>query len=744
MKTLFTFLFILIVGVLFAQQNISNARNSLGQTVTVSGIVTNGSEFGIIRYIQDNTAGIAAYGDKISNVKRGDSITISGTVKAYNNLLEIDPINSVTVHSSGNSLPKPKIISIDEIGEDYEGQLIQINKVKITNTNGTFSGSKNYEFSENGRTGELRINSNSSIVGEVIPTDEFNLLAICSQYSFSTNDTRSGYQLLPRDMNDLISVSAINILTPLEISTILTNNITLNWKTDITSSSQIRYGNLREVETLTQIVSGNSVEINGKFQHEVQINGLSPAAIIYAQAFSVSGNDTAFSAIGAFATQSNSSGEIKVYFNTPVDETQSTGILAQNIDNAMEDTLINYINRAEETIDLCIYNFNNSGLSDVSAALNNAAIRGVRIRFITSGSTAHSGVNDLNNNIPVVESPFGSDDGIMHNKFAIFDAHSENANKPWVWTGSLNISYDQVNTDAQNILFIQDQTLAKVYEIEFEEMWGSDNNTPNLAKSKFGASKTDNTPHELFIGGNFVESYFSPSDNTNQKIIDAIKTAENDLQVETMVITRTDIALAIKEMYEKGVDVQMLTNYSNDNSETVNNILNETLPNGKYISDNAVNGILHHKLAIVDANFAASDPQVITGSHNWSNSANERNDENTLIIHNAEIANQYFQQFAYRFGENGGSLHVSASSLNEIDINVYPNPFSEKINIISAIPIKEIKVFSVEGEIIYVRNKNISLKSTIDLLDLDEGLYILHLKNANGEVSYFKVIKVKQ
>ena len=741
MKTLFTFLFILIAGVLFAQQNISNARNSLGQTVTISGMVTNGSEFGIIRYLQDNTAGIAAYGDKISNVKRGDSITISGTVKAYNNLLEIDPINSVTVHSSGNLLPKPKIISINEIGEDYEGQLIQINKVKITNANGTFSGNKNYEFSANGRSGELRINSNSNIVGQVIPTDEFNLIAICSQYSFYTNDTRTGYQLLPRDMNDFISVSTINILTPLEISTISTNSITLNWKTDVTSSSQIRYGNVREIAALTQIVSGNSVEINNEFQHEVQINGLSPADIIYAQAFSVSGTDTAFSAIGTFATQSNSSGEIKVYFNTPVDETQSTGIIAQNIDNAMEDTLISYINRAEETIDFCIYNFNNGGLSDVSAALNNAANRGVRIRFITSGTTAHSGVYDLNNNIPVIESPNGTEFGLMHNKFAIFDAHAANANKPWVWTGSLNISYDQVNTDAQNILFIQDQTLAKVYEIEFEEMWGSDSDLPNVVKSKFGASKTDNTPHKLFIGGNFVESYFSPSDNTNQKIIDAIKTAENDLQVETMVLTRTDIALAIKELSEMGVDVQMLCNSSSDNTETVNNILNETLPNGKYIFDNAVNGILHHKLAIVDANFAASDPQVITGSHNWSNSANERNDENTLIIHSAEIANQYFQQFAYRFAENGGDLYVSAERTDLGNLMVYPNPTVKNIRIAAQQKMAKIILFSAKGEIIEEIIPGNQLQQTIQMESAPAGIYILKISTENGKQNSYKIIK---
>ena len=35
---------------------------------------------------------------------------------------------------------------------------------------------------------------------------------------------------------------------------------------------------------------------------------------------------------------------------------------------------------------------------------------------------------------------------------------------------------------------------------------------------------------------------------------------------------------------------------------------------------------IHHKYAIVDANFANSDPIVITGSHNWSNNAENNSD----------------------------------------------------------------------------------------------------------------------
>ena len=79
-------LFIFSTG--FTQNTILEARQmGVGAVVTVTGIATNGPELGIIRYFQDNTAGIAAYGSMIGTVNRGDSITVTGTLKNYNQLL---------------------------------------------------------------------------------------------------------------------------------------------------------------------------------------------------------------------------------------------------------------------------------------------------------------------------------------------------------------------------------------------------------------------------------------------------------------------------------------------------------------------------------------------------------------------------------------------------------------------------------------------------------------------------------
>lgn len=633
-----------------AQTTILQARGmAAGTVVTVKGIALNGSELGIIRYMQDNTAGIAAYGALTSPVQRGDSITVTGTLKVYNQLLELDPVTSVVIRSSGNTLPEPVVLTPAQITEPYEAMLLKVNDAVFKDA-GLIFAQKKYEFTANGETGYIYVKTGQNIVGTAIPSGQVNITAVCSQFDYA--DPNAGYQILPRDLNDLHQTSSIYLLGTLTNTTFTKTELDFSWTTNIAGTTEMFYGT-SEGTVKTNKIAGTG----GATTHSISLSGLSAGEVTWVQAFSVTGSDTAKSAVRPFATISNSSGDIKVYFNTPADHFYSHGTDAIYLQNAIDDTLISYINRAKYTIDLTMYNFNNQGISNISDALKAAANRGVRVRVIGCGTTANLGIDELvGSAVNLLVGPDGSNRlGIMHNKFILFDAYSTDQNEPLVWTGSTNLTDTQINLDANNVIIIQDQSLARSYQIEFEEMWGSSGAVPNATAARFGSKKKNNTPHEFVINGKRVECYFSPTDGVNARIVEVINSADNDLSIATMLITRIDMANAIKARFTAGVATNIITNAKGNNDANVNTLLMAALGT-HYTFDDVSSGIMHNKYMIVDENAPDSDPLVFTGSHNWSAAADNENDENTLIIHDATLANVYYQNFVPRFVLNLGVL----------------------------------------------------------------------------------------
>jgi phosphatidylserine/phosphatidylglycerophosphate/cardiolipin synthase-like enzyme len=629
-------------------ESIADAKaKGAGTEITVSGVVINGDELGVIRYIQDASGGLAIYDpDKMGDTELGDSITLTGTLVDYNNLLEIQPVASIVVEKNNAQLPVPLILTPAQLGEAYEGMLVSIESAVFDEAGSTFASKTNYDFSSAGEAGVIRISDDASpFIGTVIPSGETDITGILSQFY----DT---YQILVRTATDITSASSINFLSAPVLSMLSTTGFTLSWETEIEGTTEMFYGNTPDLELGKQVAAGTGTS------HEISVTGADASQLFYVFPFSVSGDDTAKVNTQIYITQSNSSGDMKAYFNRPVDNTVSSGTDAVQLDHLIDDTLINYINRAQESIDFTIYNFNNTGISNIADALNAAHDRGVMVRVVYDINQANFGTDELNSEIGKMASPVSEYPiyGIMHNKFVVFDALSDNPDLPIVWTGATNFTDGQINTDPNNVVVIQDKSLAIAYRLEFNEMFGSEGAQPNAGASRFGPDKLDNTPHEFIIGGHRVESYFSPSDNTHSKILATLKSADTDLSIATMLITKTDLAYAIRDGFEAGVKTEVLVKDEASCDETVVSVLKNSLQDKFRVSGEA--GIMHHKYAIVDQSDADSDPIVLTGSHNWSNSAQYRNDENTLIIHQQDLANQYYQEFVNRF--KAGLLLVDA------------------------------------------------------------------------------------
>jgi len=410
----------------------------------------------------------------------------------------------------------------------------------------------------------------------------------------------------------------------------------------------------------------------------------------------------------------------------------------------LDDTLISYINACSATLDIAIYNSSSpSATTGIVGAINAAFARGVQVRLIYDGSTSSTMIPLLNPAIPILASPTDTAYGIMHNKFVIFDANASDANKPLVWTGSTNWTTAQIDgPDRNSVIVIQDQALALGYKIEFEEMWGSSTMTPDPALSKFGPDKINNTPHTYNMVGNIVNSYFSPSDNVNSKIIATINTANTDIDVATMLVTRSDIANAIINKYNAGVtDTNLVVDSQNPSGNQITALQSGLAPNHAVVYSGS--GIMHHKFMVVDNYNSASDPLVLLGSHNWSSSAENKNDENTLIVHDLNVANQYYQAFAYLYLFAGGTLGIDQNQYED-NLVVYPNPSNGIFSIDSTgnsiFSDVNVDVYDVLGKRIYNnRFSNLSHES-IDLTSQATGIYLINVQS-DTKVTHFKVLK---
>jgi hypothetical protein len=177
-------------------QTISQVRNlGIGQTVTVTGVATNGSELGNIRYIQDGTAGIACYGSSLSSVQRGDSITATGVLFDFSGLLELSPTNSFVNHGAG-VLPQEQTIPFSSGTEALEAQLVRFDNVTFVQT-GTFAtGNSTVQVSNGTATFDVRINGSTNIDGTAIPTGPISIIGELGQFN-------ANYQIIPRNLLDI-------------------------------------------------------------------------------------------------------------------------------------------------------------------------------------------------------------------------------------------------------------------------------------------------------------------------------------------------------------------------------------------------------------------------------------------------------------------------------------------------------------------------------------------------------------
>lgn len=695
MKNIILLSILFLVNLLSAQtiaeiQGPGAATPFADQVVTTSGIVTavNGTGY----HIQDGTAvrsGIYVY-DQDNAPALGDQVEITGMVTEFFNLTEIVDLTAFNILSSGNPLPAPVELSTAEVSqEDYEGMLVKVNQATCSNADLGFG-----EFELNDGSGACRVDDLYYLF-TATEGEDYN---VTGPLHFSFDN----YKIIPRNEADIENANPLFFTLNPKEKDLTTSSITVSWETNIPANASIEYG-------LSPNNLGFSItDNNPSTYHEIVIQNLQPATIYYVRPLSsVDGNNTTTKTL-VMCTQSESTGTIKAYFNHPVDEsvaTTSNAIYTASI----TDTIVRYIDLAQSTLDFTIYEAQSI---EIANALNAAHDRGVAVRVISDDEGDNDILLDnLNAAIPVIE---GNADGIMHNKFMIVDQND--VDNSWVLTGSMNHTVGNLGWDYNNIICIQDQSLARGYALEFEEMWGG----------AFGNQKTDNTPHFFNINGVAVEAYFSPTDGVANRIVRAIDDAENDLAFAILVFTENSLGTAVLDAHERGLDVKGIIDYVEFNGDEYDFLLD----NGVDVQDyqNADGSqwpdgpTLHHKYAIIDYSAGSTTPLLITGSHNWTASAGAIHDENTLLIYDAEVANWYQQEFWARFF---GTVGVEEAFVAHA-LEVSPNPFIDHFQM--AVPAAGVlEVYDVAGRLVFSEELEAGLQ-TVDLGSGPTGTYFLLFK----------------
>jgi phosphatidylserine/phosphatidylglycerophosphate/cardiolipin synthase-like enzyme len=210
----------------------------------------------------------------------------------------------------------------------------------------------------------------------------------------------------------------------------------------------------------------------------------------------------------------------------------------------------------------------------------------------------------------------------MHNKFLIFDSQT-------VWTGSTNITASAVFRQDNNTLVIHSADVAAIFEREFQEMWDG----------QFGpTSPSQLAEQSAIVEGSPIWVIFTSEDQAlEQAIIPLVNSAQSSIRFLAFSFTDYPLANAMVARAQSGVSVAGV--YEKVGSDTEASEFNTLICGGAAVRRDGNPAFMHNKVIVVDGRY------VITGSMNYSTSAEESNDENVVILDNPEIASLYLQDF---------------------------------------------------------------------------------------------------
>jgi phosphatidylserine/phosphatidylglycerophosphate/cardiolipin synthase-like enzyme len=251
--------------------------------------------------------------------------------------------------------------------------------------------------------------------------------------------------------------------------------------------------------------------------------------------------------------------------------------------------------------------------------------------------------------------------GLMHHKFMIVDGKTT-----IVSTANFTLSciHGDILTsssrgNANSMIVVESTNFSRIFTEEFSQLWG------NGRRGNFGQNKTYRGPITTSVKGTKITVQFSPTsrryqweESVNGLMAAYLMKARQSVKAALFVFSDQKLADVLQDRHDAGAEIGVLIepkfayrDYSElldllglemlnqkcqlepDNNPWKNPVTEAgmaILPRGD---------VLHHKFAVVD------NKTVVMGSQNWSDAANYINDETLIVVQNAQISEQFTQEY---------------------------------------------------------------------------------------------------
>lgn len=314
---------------------------------------------------------------------------------------------------------------------------------------------------------------------------------------------------------------------------------------------------------------------------------------------------------------------LEVYFTDPVNP------LAAREVGGVDAFISAAIVAAKESVDVSLRNLN---LDSITQALIVVNRRGVPVRVITDTDSMTGRSESTFQVLKDVGIAVIDDQqlGLMNNRFIVID-HKE------VWTGSLSYDLAGVFREYNSLIRVLSPEVAANYTQEFNEMFES---------NQFGPLVAPLTPYPIVdIQGVQVEVLFSPDDIVAGRLSQLIAEAKESISFLALSFASSDLGTNIRARAKDGIAINGVLEFDlvdpnqlNPNPNLVEE-LNFFRQAGLNVLLDRNPELLNHKIMVIDGQI------VVVGSYDFTNRAENDNDENVLIIHSEAVAQKFLEEF---------------------------------------------------------------------------------------------------